>query len=358
MLFMAGSPVVSESPALALPPAYYLGADMLAQDRRSVLARGWQLAAHASDLAGSGDHVVTAVADVPVLLVRGDDGVLRAFANVCRHRAGPIALGSGRGARMLHCRYHGWIYGLDGCLKRAPEMQDAAGFDPGGIRLPLLGVAEWLGLVFVSLAPDSVPFSEVVDGIAERITPADFAPMRHAHSRHYDVACNWKVYVDNYVEGYHLPYVHPGLTQALDYRSYHTETARWHSLQHSPVAPDGAAYGEGHAWYYYLYPNTMLNVMPGRLQANRVLPLAPDRCRVEFHYYYLPDREAEARIAADLAFTDRVQQEDGAICEQVQRGLASGFYEPGRLCPRHEGAVAHFHRLLLADYARDQEVNR
>jgi choline monooxygenase len=236
-------------------------------------------------------------------------------------------------------------------------MQGAAGFDPRGIRLPALQHAEWLGLVFVTLAPDPVPFAEVVAGIAERITPADFAPMRHVHSRHYDVACNWKVYVDNYVEGYHLPYVHPGLTQALDYRSYHTETARWHSLQHSPVAPDGAAYGEGHAWYYYVYPNTMLNVMPGRLQANRVLPLTPDRCRVEFHYYYLPDEEAQARIAADLAFTDRVQQEDGAVCEQVQRGLASGFYEPGRLCPRHEGAVAHFHRLLLADYARDAEVN-
>jgi choline monooxygenase len=235
-------------------------------------------------------------------------------------------------------------------------MQGAAGFEVKDIRLPMLAIAEWLGLVFVSLATGPPAFAEVIAGIAERIAPADFAPMRHVHSRSYDVACNWKVYVDNYVEGYHLPYVHPGLTQALDYRSYHTETARWHSLQHSPVAPDGTAYGEGHAWYYYLYPSTMLNVMPGRLQANRVLPLAPDRCRVEFHYYYLPGPEAESRIAADLAFTDRVQQEDGGICEQVQRGLASGFYEPGRLCPRHEGAVAHFHRLLLADYARDKEL--
>jgi choline monooxygenase len=353
---MTGNPVVDEATALSLPPAFYLGAERLATDLRAVFARGWQLVAHASELSGPGDHVVTRVAEAPVLVVRGDDGVLRAFPNVCRHRAGPLALENARGARMLRCRYHGWIYGLDGRLKRAPEMQDAAGFEVKDIRLPMLAIAEWLGLVFVSLAAGPPAFAEVIAGIAERIAPADFAPMRHVHSRSYDVACNWKVYVDNYVEGYHLPYVHPGLTQALDYRSYHTETARWHSLQHSPVAPDGTAYGEGHAWYYYLYPSTMLNVMPGRLQANRVLPLAPDRCRVEFHYYYLPGPEAESRIAADLAFTDRVQQEDGGICEQVQRGLASGFYEPGRLCPRHEGAVAHFHRLLLADYARDKEL--
>ncbi|MGQ0384363.1 MAG: aromatic ring-hydroxylating oxygenase subunit alpha, partial [Gammaproteobacteria bacterium] len=324
---------------------------------RAVLARGWQLVAHAADVAGIGDHVVTRVADAPVIVVRGDDGVLRAFPNVCRHRAGPLALGNGRGARMLHCRYHGWIYGLDGQLKRAPEMQGAAGFDVRMIRLPSLGIAEWLGLVFVSLAAAPVPFPEVIAGIAGRIAPADFAPMRHVHSRTYGVACNWKVYVDNYVEGYHLPHVHAGLTQALDYRNYLTETARWHSLQHSPVAADGAAYGEGRAFYYFVYPNTMLNVMPGRLQANRVLPAGPNRCRVEFHYYYLPDPQAEARIAADLAFTDRVQVEDGAICEQVQLGLASGFYDPGRLCPRHEGAVAHFHRLLLEDYARESGVN-
>ncbi|MGQ0430023.1 MAG: aromatic ring-hydroxylating oxygenase subunit alpha [Gammaproteobacteria bacterium] len=349
-------PMVTGTPPTALPPAFYLGADRLATDMRAVHARGWQLVAHASDLAGAGDHVVTRIADAPVIVVRGDDGVLRAFPNVCRHRAGPLALANGRGARMLHCRYHGWIYGLDGRLKRAPEMQDATGFDPRDVRLPLFAVAEWLGLVFVSLAATPVQFPEVVAGIAERIAPADFAPMRHVHSRNYEVACNWKVYVDNYVEGYHLPYVHPGLTQALDYRSYHTETARWHSLQHSPVAADGATYGEGHAFYYFLYPNTMLNVMPGRLQTNRVLPAGLERCRVEFHYYYLPDPQAEARIAADLAFTDRVQVEDGAICEQVQLGLASGFYDPGRLCPRHEGTVAHFHRLLLEDYARETEV--
>jgi choline monooxygenase len=178
----------------------------------------------------------------------------------------------------------------------------------------------------------------------------DFGRLQHAHSQSYEVACNWKVYIDNYVEGYHLPTVHPALTRALDYRSYGTEVADWYSLQHSPVADADAAYGQGQAYYYFIFPNTMLNVMPGRLQANRVLPLSADRCRVDFHYYYAAYPATRARLDADLEFSDQVQREDAAICESVQLGLASGYYEPGRLCPRHEAGVWHFHRLLRAAY--------
>jgi len=337
--------------AFALPPGFYLGADMLAQDQSLVFARSWQFVAHRDELAGRGDHVVTQIADTPVLVVRGEDDVLRAFPNVCRHRAGPLALANGRGARALHCRYHGWTYGLDGQLRHAPEMQGAADFKTGDIRLPPLAIVEWLGLVFVNLAARPVPFETVFADIAKRIAPVDFGAMRHVHSQDYEVRCNWKVYVDNFVEGYHLPYVHAALTQALDYRAYNTEVSDWYSLQHSPVANADAVYGQGRAYYYFIYPSTMLNIMPGRLQANRVLPLAPDRCRVEFHYYYLPDPAAQSRIAGDLEFTDRVQREDGAICESVQRGLTSGFYEAGRLSPKREAGVWQFHRLLRAAYA-------
>lgn len=350
-VFMDGIKSAPLERAVAMPPGFYLGADMLAQDRALVFARSWQFVAHRDDLAGNGDHVVSQIADVPVLVVRADDGVLRAFPNICRHRGGPLALESGRRARMLHCRYHGWTYGLDGCLHRAPEMQGAEGFEAKGIRLPLFAVAEWLGLVFVNLDPEPVPFEAVVAGIAERIAPTDFSGMQLVHRQDYNVQCNWKVYVDNFVEGYHLPYVHQALTQALDYRAYNTEVTDWYSLQHSLLGDVVTVYGEGQAYYYFIYPSTMLNIMPGRLQANRVIPLAPDRCRVEFHYYYRPDPDSLARIANDLEFTDRVQREDAAICESVQQGLASGFYEPGRLCPKHEAGVWHFHCRLRADYA-------
>ncbi|MBY4599182.1 Rieske 2Fe-2S domain-containing protein [bacterium BD-1] len=337
--------------ATALPARFYVGEAMLAMEKRAVFARSWQLVAHQGQLAEPGDHVVEQVGDVPVIVVRGQDGVLRAFPNVCRHRAGPLALCNGKGARALHCKYHGWSYTLEGQLRSAPEMQGAADFDVSAIRLPPLRVVEWQGLVFVALSDNVPPFEEVYAGITERIAPIDLAAMRFLRRDSYDIACNWKVYIDNFLEGYHLPHVHPGLSKVLDYRVYDTELFPWHSLQHSPLRNSGDIYGDGEAFYYFVYPNVMLNIMPGRLQTNRILPLGPDRCRVEFDYYYAQDEQARARIANDQAFSDEVQAEDITICEAVQKGLVSGTYEAGRLCPRRESALWLFHNQLRAAYA-------
>ena len=337
--------------ARALPARYYAGDAMLAMEQRAVFARSWQLVAYREQLAEPGDHVVEQIAGVPILLVRGPDRVLRAFPNVCRHRAGPLALCNGKGARALHCKYHGWTYTLEGQLRSAPEMQDACDFKVEDIRLPPLRVHDWQGLVFVALEQDVPPFDEVYAGIAERIAPIDLSTLRYLRSDNYDIDCNWKVYVDNYLEGYHLPHVHPGLSRVLDYRAYDTELFAWHSLQSSPLRDSTELYGDGQAFYYFIYPNVMLNIMPGRLQTNRILPLGPDRCRIVFDYYYAQDAVAQARIAADQAFSDEVQNEDIAICEAVHKGLASGFYVPGRLNPKRESGVWHFQNLLRAAYA-------
>lgn len=337
--------------ATALPARYYFGEDMLAMEQRAVFARSWQLVAHHAQLAEPGDHVVERIGEVPVILIRGQDGVLRAFPNVCRHRAGPLALCNGKGARALHCKYHGWTYTLEGQLRSAPEMQAARDFRVEDIRLPPLRVHEWQGLVFVAL-DDAVPdFEDVYGGIAQRIAPIDLSAMRYLRRDSYDIDCNWKVYIDNFLEGYHLPHVHPGLSKVLDYRVYDTELFPWYSLQNSPLRDSGGAYGEGEAFYYHVYPNVMLNIMPGRLQTNRILPLGPGRCRVEFDYYYAQDEQAMARISADQSFSDEVQVEDITICESVQKGLASGFYDAGRLCPKRESGVWHFQNLLRAAYA-------
>jgi len=333
----------------ALSPDYYRGDDSLAMEYERVFSRSWQLVAHQGQLCEAGDHVVEQIGRVPVLLVRGSDGVLRAFANVCRHRAGPLALCNGRGARALHCKYHGWTYELNGQLRAAPEMQDAEDFDVGSISLPELRVAEWQGLVFVAQG-EVAPIDQVYAGIAERIAPIDLAEMVYARSERYEIDCNWKVYIDNFLEGYHLPHVHPGLSKVLDYRSYDTELFRWCSLQHSPLREGDALYGEGEAFYYHIYPNVMLNILPGRLQTNRVLPLGPDRCRVDFDFYYTPGPGLQKRIDADAQFSDEVQLEDVEICMAVQRGLDSGHYVPGRLCPKRESGVWHFHNQLRAAY--------
>jgi choline monooxygenase len=341
--------------ALALPARFYTDPRMPALDARSIFASSWQLVCHVSQLPDAGDHVVTEIAGLPLVVVRGEEGEIRAFHNVCRHRAGPIASCDGRGAKALRCRYHGWTYGLDGVLRGAPEMGRTPDFNPADIRLPEVRLQVWQGLVFVAI--DEAPaFGAVVAGIDERLghdRSLDGYVFHHRAS--YDVACNWKVYVDNYLEGYHVPHIHPGLNSLLDYRSYITETADWYSFQFSPLESASDLYGSGEALYYFIYPNTMLNILPGRLQTNRVLPLGVDRCRVEFDFYYAPDDgvEAQARRARDIEFSDEVQDEDVTICQDVQRGLASGSYEAGRLNPLRENAVHHFHELVRNAY-RDQ----
>jgi len=335
--------------ATALPARCYVGDAAAALDRRAVFAHSWQLVAHAAQLSDAGDHVVAGIAGVPLVLVRGEDGELRALHNVCRHRAGPLASCDGRGAKRLRCQYHGWTYALDGRLLSAPEMDDARDFATDAIRLPQARVAQWRSLVFAAF-DDAPPFEELVDGIDARVGAAAMSDYAFARRVAYEIDCDWKVYVDNYLEGYHVPHVHPELNRMLDYRSYVTGLARWHSLQWSPLESAGDLYGDGEALYYWLWPNTMLNILPGRVQTNRVLPLAGNRCRVEFDFHYPRDGADMARHERDLAFSDLVQQEDIDICERVQRGLASGSYVAGRLNPKRESGVHHFHELLRAAY--------
>lgn len=339
------------SHAVALAAPFYQGEAMVQRDREAVFARSWQLVGHESALADAGDHLVTGIAGLPVVVIRDSEGRLRAYHNVCRHRAGPLATCDGKAAKVLRCKYHGWTYTLEGVLRSAPEMQTAEDFVPSEIRLPELRVDVWQGLVFVA-GDGAVPFADFVHGLdapLRSLSPKDF--VFHKRFR-YEVACNWKVYCDNYLEGYHVPHIHPGLNSLLDYRQYVTECGDWFSYQYSPLESDASLYGDGDALYYFIYPNTMLNLLPGRLQTNRVLPLGPDRCVVEFDYYYAPSDspEAEARKQADHDFAQQVQDEDIEICEHVQRGLASGSYVPGRLNPLRENAVFHYHELLRAAY--------
>ncbi|BCT91311.1 (2Fe-2S)-binding protein [Lysobacter helvus] len=340
--------------ATALPARFYADPAYVAVDRALIFDRGWQLIAHVCQLRNAGDHAIANFAGLPVIAVRGADNEIRVFHNVCRHRAGPIAQCDGLGAKALRCRYHGWTYTLEGVLRSAPEMGGAPDFVPSDIRLPQLSVRVWQGMVFACVDSAHAPdFDAFVAGIDARLGPdRGLEHYGHHHRVGYEVACNWKVYVDNYLEGYHVPHIHPGLNKLLDYRSYITETAEWYSYQFSPLESGDALYGAGDALYYWMWPNTMLNILPGRLQTNRIIPLGIDRCRVEFDFYYAMD-ESEAgvaRRAADLSFSDEVQVEDLTICEDVQRGLSSGSYVPGRLNPLRENAVHHFHELLRRLY--------
>ncbi|MBT8144385.1 MAG: aromatic ring-hydroxylating dioxygenase subunit alpha, partial [Gammaproteobacteria bacterium] len=226
------------------------------------------------------------------------------------------------------------------------ELGEIADFDPDQVRLEALQLCQADGLVFARArdVPGFRPeitrvMSEVASQVGEQALQC-----RYHSSASYEIGCNWKVYVDNYLEGYHIPQVHPALAQMLDYREYETRLYDGFSLQHSDIRDGSGAYQQGEAFYYYLFPNMMLNILPGRLQTNVVVPLAADRCRVDFHYYYDNIDDADF-IAADQALGDDVQKEDVAICEHVQRGLQSGVYDAGRLSEAREAGVHHWQEL-------------
>ncbi|HEU5050913.1 MAG TPA: aromatic ring-hydroxylating dioxygenase subunit alpha [Gemmatimonadales bacterium] len=339
--------------AETIPSAWYTDPRFEHPEREWIFARTWQGIGHAGQVARPGEHFIASIAGEPVIVVRGKDGILRAFFNVCRHRGGPLALEDGC-ANALQCKYHGWTYLLDGTLRGVPAMDRTELFDRKDFGLIPIRVETWEGLVFVNLDAGAAPLESFVAGIAARIAPIRLGALHFARRAVYEVRCNWKVYVDNFLEGYHVPYVHPELAKLYDYSRYVTEVYEWYSLQHSPLTGDNlySRDGGGEAFYYCIFPNFMLNILPGRLQTNLVLPLGHDRCRVVFQYFYddVSGAGASRRIEEDVAYSDAVQQEDIGICERVQEGLASRAYDRGRFSVKYEAGVHHFQELVRAAY--------
>lgn len=337
--------------AHTIPSRWYAGPEFHEFEQRIIFSSSWQYAGHASKLLTAGDQVVTTVGGNPVLAVRGDDQVLRAFYNVCRHRGGPLAI-EDCSTKVLQCKYHGWTYRLDGSLRGTPRFDRTELFEKREYGLIPVNIGEWENLVFISLS-EGISLDTLFAGIAERIKPISLQSKHFFKRVSYDVQCNWKVYVDNFLEGYHLPYVHPELCTLLDYQRYETETFEYYSLQHSPLQGKDRVYrGDGPAYYFFVWPNFMMNILPGRLQTNLVLPLNHNSCLVHFDYYYddCASENGKAVAEEDLRSSDKIQQEDIEICELVQRGLESRAYDKGRFSPDCEQGVYHFQSLLKRAY--------
>jgi choline monooxygenase len=350
--------------AATLPSRYYLDAGILELEKQRIFGGTWQLVARAEELSRVGDFVPVTVLDEPVVITHGLDGELKAFYNVCRHRAGQVALTRGN-RKSLQCRYHGWTYGLDGCLRAAPEMEETEGFAKEDFGLVPVKVDRWGPFVFVNLSTDAdtPPLAEVMGAIPGEVARAgyDVDRMRLVERREYVVESNWKVYVDNYLEGYHLPIAHPQLYKELDYDSYRVEEFRYYSKQHAPIRElkPGEEIGvdrrylrqpgaEGSALYYWLFPNTMFNIYQDNMSSNVILPLGVDRTLTIFEWYFADPGTGAGweSMQQTIAFSDEIQQEDIVICEQVQRGLRSRAYDSGRFSAKRENGVYHFQNLV------------
>lgn len=334
---------------LTLPAWWYVDPSVWQRERRAVFGREWLFVGHRQRLSAPGDYLACDIAGWPLVVVVDDGGELRAHHNVCRHRAGPLVDdGHGR-VPSLVCRYHGWAYGLDGRLRSARDFGATGGgdgvdcFDPTQASLRSARVDDWRGLLFVNLALDGPvpPLVEALGSFADECEPYPIEELVLTHEAQHDLACNWKAYADNYLEGYHIPLVHPGLNKEIDAKRYVVdvdERHRW--VRHSAPARDGATNSGRWLWRW---PNLALNLYPDAMNVERYDPVAPGRTRLRYSYAFRRPDDHETRDAVIRA-SSQVTAEDVAICESVQRNLESGSYDTGWLSPKHEGGVAAFQR--------------
>ncbi len=297
------------------------------------------------------------LAGEPIVIVRDKQGTLRAFSNVCRHRAGPIASGSGC-KNVLRCGYHGWTYTLDGRLIGTPDVEGVEFFDRTTMGMFPLRVETWEKFIFVNFDPEAEPLSAYLGDIPQQARGFQFDGLHRVERRDYIIDCNWKVYVDNYLEGYHIPIAHPGLMREIDYSQYRTDTFRYHSQQFAPIramkAEDTAerAYAPGtglqEALYFWVFPNLMLNIYPDNISTNLIVPISHEKTLTIFEWFFHDPGSAKVqeRVKKAVAFSDEVQQEDIGLCENVQKGLRSSTYDRGRYSVKRENGVHHFHMLL------------
>jgi choline monooxygenase len=350
--------------AATIPNRWYLDSEMYTAECRAVFGGTWQVLGRAEQVAEPGSFVTAEIAGEPILAVRGSDGVLRTFFNVCRHRAVCVVNEPSGMATRLRCRYHGWTYDLTGRLIGTPEFDGVAEFRREDNGLVPVHVEPWGPLVFVHLGSSPPPLADFLAPLPEQTASLGLDKLRFVERREYELKCNWKVFVDNYLDGgYHVNTVHPGLAGVLDYSKYRTELAGNTAVQGSPISSTSTPQllnpsttqrlniGQvrtGTAYYWWVFPNFMLNIYAGVMDTNLVQPLGPDRCRVIFDFYFAETESDRARrfIAESIAVAEQIQQEDIGICEEVQRGLASRSYSTGRFSVRREAAGYHFHQLL------------
>jgi choline monooxygenase len=347
--------------AATMPSRWYTDPAFLELEKPKIFWKTWQPVGRLDQVLRPGDYFTADVVGERLVVTRGLDDELRAFFNVCQHRAGPVAVGKGN-RKTLQCKYHGWTYDLNGRLMNAPEFNGVENWHKEEVCLMSIKVEAWGPFIFVNLDPDAVPMGEIYGDIDTEIKRKGFkiAAMRAFERRDYVIDCNWKVYVDNYLEGYHVPIAHPGLYRELDYEQYRVDTFRYYSSQYAPIRPAklGDVQGrdrryvrsetEAEALYYWIFPNVMLNIYPDNMSINIILPLSHDRTLTIFEWYFEEPGTGEGweSIQQTIAFSDEIQQEDIEICVAVQQGLASRAYDTGRFSVKRENGVHHFQTLV------------
>lgn len=344
--------------ATTLPGAFYTDPHGFKHIKETIFARSWQIVVGAEQAVRFAHEAMPFLymegcIDEPLILLRDADETLRCLSNVCTHRGKIIVEQAGKVERGLICGYHGRRFHLDGTFAAMPEMREALHFPCEDDHLRTVPSGTWRQFAFCSLNP-AFAFEELVADMERKIgfMPIEqfrFDPLR---SRDYLVKANWALYCDNYLEGFHIPFVHKALAATLDWSAYRTELYKLSNVQvgiskggeHVFALPkEHEDYGQEIAGYYFwLFPNMMFNFYPWGLSLNIVRPLTHELTKVSFRTYVWKPELLGKGAGADL---DLVEREDEAVVEQVQTGVKSRFYKHGRFSPSREEGVHHFHRL-------------
>ncbi len=326
-----------------LDPRLYTDRAVFSQECVAIFRSNWQLIGPASRLSEAGDYVATEIAGAKIVAVRGKDGVLRAFRNVCRHRGARLfEEGEGR-CTMIRCPYHNWVYDLDGSLRQVPWFGEDAGFEVGDWPLEAISVEVWRGLAFVAIDP-AMPLENQLGATVPELADEPIEEY-HAVAEHRMVFdANWKIYTDNFVEGYHIPGIHPGFFQAIEFE--HFEATAHDNLVRMTAPPREGLFYKGK--WLWMWPNWTLSLFDGGMNTSRINPVSEGRTELIYHFYFADTSDAkrahrEDTIARNLA----VVEEDFGICIETHNNYASGGYRSGPLSPRHEQGVAWFQNKVI-----------
>jgi choline monooxygenase len=350
-------PFVAEpSRAQTLDASWYLDPTVYDLEMERIFARTWQPVAKLKDVAEIGDYVATDAAGEPILVTRDTKNRIRAYYNVCPHRAGALARGCGN-RKSIQCTYHGWTFDLDGRLMNTPYFFEVEDFNPADFNLREIRVDTWGPYVFVNLDDNSPGLREWWGDEFDRIRGINWDEWHLVDEREYVIDVNWKVYMDNYAEGYHVATAHPGLHREMSLDDLYVDTYRFYSTQRAEIKPPyvGNPYKRRYVNpkpgdsinYHVMFPNFMIDDYPDNISTNIVKPLGHEKIVLKFDWWFKDDANQEM-MDSMIEFADQVQQEDIDICNDVQRNLKSRVYDVGRFSGRYENGVHHFHALVHA----------
>ena len=365
---IAGGYNQNPAAALSLKAEAYTDPAWFALEQKAIFAKSWQWVCHVEKVREPGQYVTATIAGRSILVLRDREGVLRAFYNVCKHRAHELLDGEGT-ANHIMCPYHAWVYRLDGGLHRAPHTESLVGFNKDEICLDAVQVEAFCGFIYVNLDPNAAPLAEQSGDLAREIMywAPEVEELTFGHRLTYDIKSNWKNVVDNFLECYHCPTAHKDFCTLVDMDTYKVTT---HGMYSSHMADAGqnanSAYDVSNAAVkthavWWMYPTTCIMRYPGRpsMIILNIIPMGPDRTLETYDFYLVDQTPDEAEKEAIRYLDEVLQVEDIGLVESVQRGMATPAFDQGRIVHDPEGsgksehAVHHFHGLVLDAYKQE-----